>query len=438
MLHLVARALLAGSLFTLPLGTAAAGPDRYRLGPEDRIRLRVNEWRAAKGESYEWTAMSGEFSVDAGGRLFLPLIGEIEAGGRTTEEIALAIGERMQRKVGLTQRPDASVEVSQFRPIYVVGQVDKPGAYPYRPQLTVLQAVGLAGGFYRPPELGAMRLAREAISSRGDLQDIGIERSALMVRRVRLELEMRDGTTLTFPDAILSQRAVPNVADAIREETALFEARRTALLSQIEALNQAKQLIATEIATLQAKIVSQDRQLTLARKELDSIAELVQRGLSISPRQLALEQTVAQMESTKLDTVLAISRARQDISRNDRTILDLKNQRQSTVLADLRETQTKLAKLDERAQMTRNLLTDSETIAPKMLDDARSERGRRRPVFVVVRQSPDGPREIATRETDPMEPGDVLKVDGEFVDGAPPISKASDATVRPGSVASVP
>lgn len=415
MRHCVIRSVMAGSLLTTLLGSAWAAPQRYRLGAEDRVRLRVNEWRAAKGETYEWAAFSGEFTVEAGGLLSLPLIGEIEAAGRTTEEIAAVIGERLQRKAGLTQRPDASVEVSQFRSIYVLGQVDKPGAYPYRPRLTVLQAVSLAGGFYRPPELGMQRLSREAISARGELRDAEIEQTALIARRSRLEVEMRDGATLTFPDAVTARKGSPAVADAMREEQALFDARRKALSSQIEALTQAKELIKAEIDTLQAKIASQDRQVALARKELDSIVALVQRGLSISPRQLALEQTVAQMESARLDNVLAISRSRQDISRNERMVLDLKNQRQTGVLADLRETQTKLAKIGEKAETMRNLITDSEVIAPRMLDQAQADR-RRNPVFALVRQGQDGGQEITATESDVIEPGDVLKVDGERLD----------------------
>lgn len=419
MRNTVLRAVLAASVAASALAASLAparAADEYRLGAEDRVRLRVNEWRPGKGETYEWKAFTGEFTVDSAGRLALPFIGAVSAAGRTTDDIAAEIGERLQRKAGLLQRPDAAVEVSQFRPVYVVGLVDKPGAYPYRPQLTVLQAVGLAGGFYRPPEMGMQRLARESVTARGDLADIRVEQVAQGARRARLESEMKELPAIRFPDAVTSQRALPAAADAMREEQALFEARRAALTSQTEALNQAKLLIAAEIETLQAKIVSQDRQIGLARKELEGIVALVQKGLSISPRQLALEQTVAQMESTRLDHVLAMSRARQDLSKNDRTLLDLRSQRQSTVLSDLRETQTKLAKLDERAETLTRLINDSEVVAPRMMAEARTAR-RRSAVFLIVRQTAEGTREIAAAEGDALLPGDVVKIDGEAETG---------------------
>ena len=256
MKHPVLRALLATSVAASALvapHAPARAADEYRLGAEDRVRLRVNEWRPGKGETFEWKAFTGEFTVDGSGRLALPFIGSVEAAGRTTDALAAEIGERLQRKAGLLQRPDAAVEVAQFRPVYVVGLVDKPGAYPYRPQLTVLQAVGLAGGFYRPPEMGVQRLARESVTARGELADARVEQMALAARRARLESEMKDLPAIKFPDAVASQRGTPSVADAMREEQALFDARRAALASQTEALNQAKQLIAAEIETLRPR-----------------------------------------------------------------------------------------------------------------------------------------------------------------------------------------
>ncbi len=402
----IVLALLGATLLAGPARTQEAP---YRLGAEDKVRVRVTEWRAARGEAYVWEALSGEYAVDSTGQLSLPLVGAIPAGGRTAQEVGTSIGEELQRRIGLVHRPDAAVEVAQFRPFFVVGQVDKPGAYPFRPQLTVLQAVGLAGGLYRAPNPGDLRLAREAIGVQGDLRQVAGERAAVLARRARLEAEKRGDATITFPPDLTGPRAEPIALDAIREEQALFEARREALRSQITAITQAKALLDTEIQSLQAKIASQDRQIGLARKELDTINGLMERGLVSSPRQLALEQMVAQLESTRLDSQVAISRARQDIARNERAILDLKTQRQSTVLADLREAQIRLAHLEEKAATARGLLADTAFTAPQLVR-RQKEAERLAPVYTLVRTSAEGSREFTVAETDPVLPGDVLKV----------------------------
>lgn len=423
----IVLALLGATLLAAP-AWAQEGP--YRLGAEDKVRVRVTEWRAARGEAYVWEALSGEYAVDSTGHLSLPLVGAIPAGGRTAQEVGTSIGEELQRRIGLVQRPDAAVEVAQFRPFFVVGQVDKPGAYPFRPQLTVLQAVGLAGGLYRAPNPGDLRLAREAIGVQGDLRQVAGERAALLARRARLDAEKRGDATIGFPPDLSGPRAESTAADAVREEQALFEARREALRSQITAITQAKALLDTEIQSLQAKVASQDRQIGLARKELDTINGLMERGLVSSPRQLALEQMVAQLESARLDSQVAISRARQDIARNERAILDLKTQRQSTVLADLREAQIRLAHLEEKAATARGLLADTAFTAPQLVR-RQKEAERLAPVYTLVRASAQGSREITVAETDPVLPGDVLKVskggDREDVSDVPAPLTASKA-----------
>ncbi len=405
----VIRVLACAVLLMASDRKASADETPYRLGAQDRVRLRVTEWRAARGETYVWEAMTGEYSVDAAGRLTLPLLGAIHVGGRTTDEIGATIGEQLQRKVGLVQRPDAAVEVAEFRPVYIVGVVDKPGAYPFRPRLTVLQAVSLAGGLYRPPGLAELRFARESIGVEGDLREASVERNAVLAKRARLEAESREQTTITYPTELTGPGADPAAANAMREEQALFDSRREALRSQIVAITQAKEILDTEIQALQAKIVSQDRQIGLARKELTNINSLIERGLAVNPRQLALEQSVAQLESLRLDTQVAISRARQDLSRNDRTILDLSNQRKTLVLSELRETQIRLTKLEEKTQTARGLLAETALTAPQVARQRRDTE-RSTPIYALVRVEDGESRELVVGENEAVLPGDVLKV----------------------------
>src|SRR3712207_2540382 len=82
--------------FTCMPATAA-----YRLGSEDRIKIKVHEWRASLGEVYEWAALSGEFTIGVTGTISLPLIGEMRADGLTIDQVAQEISNQLQKKVGL-------------------------------------------------------------------------------------------------------------------------------------------------------------------------------------------------------------------------------------------------------------------------------------------------------------------------------------------------
>src|SRR5207247_2011721 len=116
----------------------------------------------------------------------LPFIGEMPVAGKTTAEVATSIGDQLQQKFGLIDRPDASVEIAEFRPFFISGEVQSPGRYPYVPGLTVLKAITLAGGLRRPADQGQVR---DFISSRGTYQALVAQRDSLLARRARLVAE---------------------------------------------------------------------------------------------------------------------------------------------------------------------------------------------------------------------------------------------------------
>ena len=107
----------------------------YTLGSGDRLKVVVF------GED----DLSGELEVDGTGAIAMPLIGTVQAGGNSVrqleEQIAVLLSD------GYLINPRVSVEVLNYRPFYIIGEVQKPGEYPYRAGMTVINAVGIAGGF---------------------------------------------------------------------------------------------------------------------------------------------------------------------------------------------------------------------------------------------------------------------------------------------------
>ncbi len=86
------------------------------------------------------------------GNIALPLVGAVHASGLTSGELEAAVGNALQRGK-FVHHPSVAVEVIAYRPIYVLGEVNKPGQYPYQPGMTVVTAVAVAGGFtYRAIE----------------------------------------------------------------------------------------------------------------------------------------------------------------------------------------------------------------------------------------------------------------------------------------------
>jgi polysaccharide export outer membrane protein len=131
-----------------PARTAVVAANDYRVGVGDRLKVIVF------GEE----DLSGEFSVDARGNLSLPLIQSTPVAGLTTREVERAIGNRLQPE--FLKNPRVSVEVINYRPIYVLGEVRAPGSFPYVSGMTVINAIALAGGYTYRAKKSGVRIVR--------------------------------------------------------------------------------------------------------------------------------------------------------------------------------------------------------------------------------------------------------------------------------------
>ena len=104
--------------------------------------------------------LTGQFRVNDRGNIAVPLLGAVKADGLTTSELEDSIAQRLREKKLLLD-PSVSVEVLSYRPVFVLGEVSKPGEFPYQPGMTVLTAVSLAGGYTYRAETGYASILRK-------------------------------------------------------------------------------------------------------------------------------------------------------------------------------------------------------------------------------------------------------------------------------------
>lgn len=134
----VAGGLLAAAVLpSQALGQAAslAQDAEYHLSAGDQLRITV----------FGQADLTGLFPISTNGNISFPLIGDLPAEGHTTTELGAALAERLRE--GFVRDPNVSVEVATYRPFYILGEVTRPGNYPYSPHMTVHNAVATAGGF---------------------------------------------------------------------------------------------------------------------------------------------------------------------------------------------------------------------------------------------------------------------------------------------------
>lgn len=383
---------------TLP---ALSQPGSPRITPETKLRVSVAQWMPTKGQYEQWTALGGEFVVTQDGALVLPVVGSVLVGELDPADLASEIARRLQSTMGLASAPVTTLEIVEYPPIYVVGDVESPGEYRFRTGLTALQALALGGGVHRAD---AEKNSEEQIRLAGELRATVADSIRAKVRISRLEAEMAG-------DAEFSARGDSAggydeaIADVVAQERILFLARANELERQTKSLSDLRELYGAEIDVLQQKVKASDESVKSAEDEMAAVSVLVDKGIAAASRKSDVQRALARYRADRLDQITAIMRARQGVAEATRNIEGLRDRHQTEVAAELQQ---------ERAKLEQLLL--KEDVSRKMLFEALGSAGEsdlaadRPPIFTIVRRRGGEPHESPALETTTLEPGDVVKV----------------------------
>jgi protein involved in polysaccharide export with SLBB domain len=136
----------AAAALNAPAAATNVAPGQ--LAPGDKVRMTVF------GED----DMSGEFEIDSTGSLAVPLVGEVQARGLTARELEKRVAAKLNE--GYLVNARVNIEVLNFRPFFILGEVQKPGSYPWANDMTVINAVALGGGYTPRAKVGNVTLRR--------------------------------------------------------------------------------------------------------------------------------------------------------------------------------------------------------------------------------------------------------------------------------------
>jgi polysaccharide export outer membrane protein len=144
----MAALVVSGCAERMRVAPGLSSEQPYILGSGDQLRITV----------FNQPALSTTYAVDASGVVTMPLIGPVEAQGRSTYELKRTIEARLAKDY--LREPNVSVEVAVYRPFFIFGQVINGGQYPFVAGITAEQAVAIAGGFTPRASRDRVELAR--------------------------------------------------------------------------------------------------------------------------------------------------------------------------------------------------------------------------------------------------------------------------------------
>ena len=123
-------------VLSLSAQASADEVDDYQISADDQISVIVFN---------ETDLGVNKVRVSGNGTISMPLLGQVAIEGHTVTEVEQKITTLLLD--GYLKKPNVTVTITEYRPFYINGEVDKPGSYPYKKGLTVEKAVALAGGF---------------------------------------------------------------------------------------------------------------------------------------------------------------------------------------------------------------------------------------------------------------------------------------------------
>jgi len=400
---LQAVALIGALAFSSPVVADSAGDSRaYRLASGDRITVTV----------FGHAELSGDILVDGTGNILFPFIGPIEVKNLTILECQKLIHDRLAD--GFLNQPTVNVRMSELRPLYVLGDVRTPGAYPFRYGSTVKAAVAMAGGFglAEPMQNTAVSdflLADERV------RQLALQKRALLVRRARIEAQ-RDGLNTFSPPTPSDSTEEAGVAEIAAIEKETFASQAAMLQNQLNLLRSQKPRVQNEIDALTGQIATTKRHLAQIKQNSDQYSRLVKQGLGLTNTEMQLRLTEATQENEIWRLTAQVSRLQMDVGDLDLKINDTEAAFKRQVVAELRDVHERLRELDV-------VLPSAREVREVRLQRAGSLAGAETARAISVTRTQNGEAKVLdATETTALEPGDVIDVKKLLPRDAPHVS----------------
>lgn len=338
------KAALYGCLLTLGLtGRASAEPVRYEVTTGDTLLITV----------YGDAGLTGTFPVSTEGTIGYPILGNVTVTGRTVGEISDEISDLLKEHIA---NLSVAVAVKEYAPVFILGDVQRPGKQEFRPGMIVLELFALGGGLKDRLATGDVTEAQLA-TLRQDYADMGLQVFAQTIRRARLQAELSDGAFQ--PDVDFSNiRDKAGAQGIIDSEQQMYAARLAAYTAELKSTELQKISYVEEIETLKKSSGLRNEELALLSEDVDAASKLMERGLS--PK-TAVREKQREISATNRDALEAgsfLARAQQNLSSIEGRLQTLKDTRRNDAAQGLREVELDLLRLKRKMEFDQQSLAE--------------------------------------------------------------------------------
>jgi polysaccharide export outer membrane protein len=355
--------------------------------------------------------------VQLDGSIAYPLLGSFGVSGLSPSEVRAKIQAILPTKVFRQRTPDGresvviiepdqvTVGVVEYRPIYVNGDVSKPGEQTYRPRMTVRQAVALSGGY----EIMRFRTNNnpflESSDLRSEYESLWTEFAKEQAHVWRLRTEL--GTTDSPDQRILREAPIASsvLLQIANLEDEQLKSRQSDYDREKAFLQSAIKLTDTQIAVLSEQLQQEDQGVKEDTQDLQRITELLGKGSVTVPRLTDARRALLLSSTRKLQTSALLMLQRRQRQDSARQLERLDDQRKVTLLHELQDAGVKINQIRARLQAVADKIQYTALVRSQFVRGSGEK-----PEIAVVRSGPTSRERFIAEEETELQPGDVVEV----------------------------
>jgi polysaccharide export outer membrane protein len=360
------------------------------------------------------TDLKQRSTIGPDGEISLPLVGQVKAAGQTLTHLKATVkgllASRLYRQITTDGREnmiviggeELSLDVATYRPIYVSGDVLKAGEQPFRPGMTVRQAVSVAGGF----DILKLKLGNPLIDPIDFKAQLGADMAEYareQARTARIQAELAGAAELNL-DSITAPGLPAATMERIKDtERKTFAARTADLKKEMDWLRDTIGTAEKRMATLGEQ---QDKELEGNREdlaELERVKELVSRGSAPITRIIDARRTSLFSATRVLQTTMSAQTLERDRDELKRKIVKVADEYRMALLNQAQESTLKMATLRARMDGVREKMGIAS--APRLVQTEAAK-----PTLVIFRKDGQGIERIEAALDSELTPGDVVEV----------------------------
>lgn len=382
-----------------PAGTPSNNSNRFELTGAEKLSIKF------QGHA----DLSGDYRVNPDESVSIPALGRLSITGLSAAEFEQVLAERAAKVTG--RESYITVEVAEYRPVFVSGLVARPGSHAWQPGMTVLHAVTLLGGIYRATadNAGGVVIGADAelLRLRKSINDLKRSTAAL----ARLRAERANQGTIEVPEALAALVGKTEANALIAEQTSMLANRRSSLQAQLAALERARAIANQEMSGLTAQSGRLRDMLAERRTQTKQIEGLLSKGTVTAGRVLEDKSKLVDLEDRATTVSVGIARVQSLMAGLDRDMINLRQERLADIDQEIFKLNKENAQLELEIESARNAYFKI-TGAPAPMTFADKENPKASVVeYQVVRY--EGGQQLASKvdQFHRLKPGDIILVD---------------------------